>query len=397
MAQARSRARERAVTLGRVASIDQVNEALADRLEDLLPELIGGQRRRHEWIALSTSQGGIGDSLAVDMRPGRRGRWYHAAAGVGGDPLGLINYARFNNADMKRAFAWARDFLGGKIEPETEKDRELRLARIASAERKERREERERRGRARWLFFSKAEPKWAGTPAWHYLNNRLGGRLAKLGHLPGCIRYMPALMNAQLGVELPAMLASVVDADGEMIALHRTWLINRDGSDQGWDRLRASDVGGEGVFGRTRDGRELNGKKCLGKFQGGTIRLWAGARIHQDTGEVKRGLPWPELKGRHSIMLAEGIETGLSLALAMPERRIVTTIAIEGFANVILPPCFTQVTIAADRDDNNKATAAAIERAKTYHAGEGRQCTVVYPPEGIDDWNTALKEAGRVA
>ena len=386
-----------------VVSIGQINEALADRLEDLLPELIGGREYKGEWIAASTRDGGLGDSLSVNLRGAKRGQWYHFATGLGGDPLGLINYARFGNVDMKRAFAWARDFLGGNIEPETEKARELRLKRLAALRRKEEREEQKRRGNARWhfLYDPKTVKDWAGTPAWHYLNNRLGGRLDRLGHLPGCIRFHEGLYNSQLStkerrVELPAMIAGVVNAAGETVALHRTWLVKRGAGDDSWDRLREEDLSAYAA--RTSDGKDLKGKKVLGSYRGSTIRLWAGYRINRETGEAKLGVQWPRLPAGSSIMLAEGIETGLSLALAMRERRIVSTISVDGFADVELLPCFSTVTIAADRDPGNKQTAAAIDRAKVAHAGAGRHCTVVYPPEGIDDWNTALKEVvGRVA
>ena len=325
-----------------VASLDQINEALADRIEDLCNELIGGRQSKGEWIAASTREGGIGDSLSVQLRGSKRGKWYHHAAGVGGDPLGLINYARFNNNDMKRAFAWARDFIGGKIEPETEKNREL-------------------------------------------------------GHVPGCIRFHPGLYNSQFGQELPAMIAAVTNMEGEMIALHRTWLVERE--DGTWDRLRPTDTG---RYGQTSDGKELKGKKVLGGFRGGCIRLWSGYRIEKKTGEVKLGEQWPRVAAGSQITLCEGIETGLSLALAMKDRRIVATISIDGFADVMLPQCFSRVTIAADRDEKNErqkaATQAAIERAKAAHAAAGRHLQIVYPPEGIDDWNTALKQVvGRVA
>lgn len=379
-------------------TIEQLNEALADRLEDLLPDLIGGQERKGEWYALSTRDGGVGDSLSVHTRGAKRGRWYHHAAGVGGDPLGLINYVRFNNADMKRAFAWARDFLGARIAPETEKDRELRRQRLQAADRKLRREERERKGRARYYWHQLAQRDIAGTPAWHYLNNRLDGRFARLGHVPGCIRFMPELLVSQLStrdrqVKLPAMVTGIVDASGEQIALHRTWLVKRGAGDDSWDRLRAGDVATYADC--TSDGRELKGKKVLGSFKGGTIRLWPGNRVDTKTGEVKRGVGWPHLGPNSAIMLAEGIETALSLALAFPERRIVSTVSVEGFADVVLPPCFQRVTIAADRDDGNAAVARALDRAKEMHAAAGRNLTIVYPPEGIDDWNTALKAAGR--
>jgi hypothetical protein len=214
---------------------------------------------------------------------------------------------------------------------------------------------------------------------------------------------MPELLNSQLStpnapIKLPAMVTAIVNAQGEQIALHRTWLVQREeGDDTTWDRLRPEDAISRFSM-ATTDRKELKGKKVLGSYRGGTIRLWAGNRTNVDTGEVKRGVSWPRLGPGSSIMLCEGIETGLALALAMPERRIVTTISVDGFADVDLPPVFTKVTIAADRDPENKSTAMAIERAKETHALAGRHVTVVYPPEGIDDWNTALKKiAGRAA
>ena len=375
------------MTVPALITIDQLNEALSDRLEELLPELIGGAKRGKEWIAASTREGGIGDSLGVALLGYKRGKWFHHAAGVGGDPLGLIAHARCNG-DMKAAFAWARSFLGGKIPEETEKDRALRAQRLRTAERKERREQRALSGQARYEFFQKAQSNIIGTPAGAYLDNRLGGQLARLGRMPGSLRFHPALRNSQLDRDLPALVASIVDAQGEMIAMHRTWLVERDGV---WDRLR----GGVEFEGWGKDGREVAGKKVLGKFQGGTIRLWAGESVDGETGEVRRGVGWPKLGPGASIMLAEGIETGLSLALALPARRIVCAIAIEGFAQVVLPPCFSDVTIAADRDPGNPAAAGALDRAKQAHAAAGRTCRVVYPPEGIDDWNTALKQAAQ--
>lgn len=102
------------------------------------------------------------------------------------------------------------------MEPETEKNRELRQRRQRAAQRKEERDERNRRGKARYhfLFDEKTVADWKGTPAWEYLDNRLEGRLAQLGHVPGCIRFHPGLYNSQLGRELPAMIAAVEPPNG---------------------------------------------------------------------------------------------------------------------------------------------------------------------------------------
>lgn len=364
-------------------SIDQVNELLAERLEQLLPELIGGGRTRNEWIGAPTRQGGFGDSLIVALRGTRRGRWFHHAAGVGGDPLGLVNYCRFSNNDMKAALAWSRQYLGGELRPESEADRAARRARQAAQLAAEEREAKSVARRARQIFFE-ADENWQGTPAWHYLNNRLCGYLPRLGHLPRSIRFLPALPNTQLGHDLPAMVAAIVNLRGDMIAVHRTWLIQRGAGDAAWDRLRESD-GDALTQGRgTADGRPLNGKKVLGACKGGAIRIWPGER------DGRRGPSWSRLADGASITLAEGIETSLTLALTDRRRRVACVISSEGFATVALPAQITDVTVAADADPENKATRRAIERAVQAIGDSGRTGKVIYPPVPYDDWNSLL-------
>jgi hypothetical protein len=364
-------------------SIGQVNELLADRLEELLPELIGGHAAHGEWITASTKEGGLGDSLVVVLKGRKRGLWYHHAAGVGGDPLGLVNYVRFHNADISAALRWARQYLGGAIQPESDADRKVRSQLKAKRERADEEERHTQRQRARRLFFG-ADTRWRGTPAWHYLNNRLCGRLDRLGRPPACIRFAPSLLNAQLGRELPAMLAAIVEPNGTVVAVHRTWLVKRDLDDATWDRLRETDATA------TPDGKPLAGKKVLGSWKGAAIHIWPGGRVDRRTGEVRRGLPWSRLVAGEEVTLAEGIETALTLALIAPERRVACVVSSEGFASVVLPPAFNRVVVAADRDPGNKATATAIERAERTFAASGRHSVFTYPPAPFDDWNSVL-------
>lgn len=374
-----------------LSSIDQVNELLADRLDDLLPDLIGGHASRHEWIAGDSAHGGLGNSLAVVLRGARRGQWFHHAAGVGGDPLGLICYARFNNTDMGGALAWARQFLGNELKPESQAERQARLERrqrqAAAQATADARDERWQRERARRLFFE-AQQDWRDTPVWHYLDNRLCGYLARLEHRPRSLRYMPALHNEQLRCDLPAMVAAVVSLTGELIAVHRTWLVKRGAQDDTWDRLREHDTT---TYGATHDGEELRGKKVLGAWKGGAIRLWPGIV------NGRRGLPWSRLKPGQAITLAEGIETSLAIAVAEPARRVACVLSSGGFASVVLPPAFAMVSIAADRDVANKQTHLALERAKQAIASAERQGEVFYPPVPFDDWCGVLEGVVRHA
>lgn len=363
-----------------LVTIDQINEMLADRLEELLPLLVAGRAVRGEWISASTKDGGLGDSLTVALKGRKRGAWYHHAAGVGGDPLGLVNYARFHNADMKAALAWAREFLGGAIEPDSERAHQRRQRRAAAVAAEQERDERNYRGRARYLWLVKAQD-LPGTPAWHYLNNRLGGYLPRLGRLPRALRYVPNLYNAQIDVELPALVGGVVDLAGELIALHRTWLVRRGLSDDTWDRLRESDTK---TFGPSRDGKELVGKKVMGASSGGAIRLW-------------RAWPHRAADENRNICLTEGIETGLTLALLKPEWRIASVLSCSGFAGVELPAEIRHVTIAADNDPDNKATKIALAHAAAAIAEAGREGAILFPPVPFKDWNDVLGDCIRRA
>jgi hypothetical protein len=79
----------------------------------------------------------------------------------------------------------------------------------------------------------------------------------------------------------------------------------------------------------------------------------------------------------------------------MPEQHIVSVIAVSGFADVVLPQCFAHVTVAADRDPNNTATAQAIERAKHMISESGRNGLITFPPPPHDDWNSMLNHFAR--
>jgi hypothetical protein len=382
-------------------SIEQINIALADRLEEWLPHLIGGMQHKQEWIAGSTSEGWIGDSLQVRLvrKTGRpRGAWHHFATGKGGDPLGLYAYVR--GVTMYEAVKWAKEYLGGHIPVETGEQRAKREARAKSEAKRAEEDQVKAASKGRWIFFQKSTPLSDDPakfgPVEHYLTDRRKIPFAKLGHVPGCIRFCPDLWCEQLEANLPAMVAAIVNIKGEQVALHRTWLIERE---DGWDRLRDFDAPKRNELGKPigRDGLPFVGKRVMGSWMGGTIRLWAGNRMNEKTGEIKRGVGWPHVGHGSSIILCEGIETGLSLAVAMKHRRIVATIASAGFASVLLPEAFTDVTLALDRDDDNKVMKRVVANAVETLTAQRRVVRTVYPPEGVGDWNDFINRKGRAA
>jgi len=373
-------------------SIADVNAALAATgvLERLLPDLIGCSHenaRRGEWWADSTRDGGPGDSLVVVTKGAKRGIWCHHGGGqIGGDALGLIAYAK--HLPMKDAYAFALDWLGGRVPTLSDEDIRRRALAAKRAAVDAERQAKANRVLARRIWFRELQDQILDTPVEGYLAGR-GISLRKLSthwnHVPGCLKFAPALDHPQLGRKLPAMVACYVNLAGELVAIHRTYLVQRDGDR--WDRVR------EEHEGRDRVGKPIKGKIVLGPTTGCCIRLWAGERVDPRTGEIKRGVPWSRAPENSEITLTEGIENGFALASVMPARRIGATGSLAGLANVELPACFARVVLAHDRDDGNGAARLGRERAVAAHRTAGRECLPVGPPPGIQDWNDMLRRA----
>lgn len=365
-----------------IVSLDQVVAALTERLEDWLPGVVGGgysDRSKREWMAARRAEGGPGDSLLICMSGPKRGTWCWHALGRGGDALGLVAIVKFGD-NMKAAYGWARDYLGGTLQAETDADRERRLRAQRQAAAEAERAAKQNRGAARRIWFHQCtragggSETIAGTPAEAYLAER-GISLKALGHVPGSLRFAASLPHPSLDASFPTLVAGAVDLAGELAGVHRTFLVQRNGR---WDRVRPEHEGAKGKAG-------------LGTWKGAAVRLWRGERVNPATGEIKRGTGWSQAPDGSSVTLVEGIENGLSLALVMSHRRIAACMSIEHFAFVALPPAFEFLTIAGDNDRGNRQAEAAIAKAVEVHVAAGRQVKLVMPPAGVKDWNDMLR------
>jgi phage/plasmid primase-like uncharacterized protein len=184
----------------------------------------------------------------------------------------------------------------------------------------------------------------AGTTVEAYLRSR-----QIEGLLPPSLRSLPNHPHSPTGKKWPVMLAAVVDADGKLRALHRTYL-RSDGSGK-------ADV--------------EPAKMTLGSIRGFSSHLG-------DAGE--------------ELAVAEGIETGLSFQLSTG---IPTWAALNtgGMRTLLLPPrpLASFVTIAADADEPGlKAAEAAAARWRA----DGRHVRIVTPPKPGLDFNDMLNKAG---
>lgn len=368
-----------------LVDIESINKALVERLESWLPGLIGGQVRNGVWKAGHKDDGWIGSSLEVTMSGTNAGLWVHYGnSNKGGDALGLINYIKFGDADMKAAFAYARDdILEGKTVELTKEERARIAAQRARQDEEAARKKAWREKLAASIFLDECRD-IIGSPVERYFRDERDLDLRRLPYRIRALRYHPALEHPQLKRKLPAMVAAVVHGGGKTRGIHRTWLVERRGR---WDRVR-----GEGFEGFDAEGVEIDGKLSLGTVLGGAIRLWPGLRESERiAGKWIRGYSWHDAPAGSSITIAEAIEEGMTLAVAMPRNRVACGTAVNAFRLMELPPQFGRVVLAGNRDKPGSEADEALKRGLQARLEEGRAAVIVQPPDGHKDWNAWWK------
>lgn len=201
---------------------------------------------------------------------------------------------------------------------------------------------RERKQAMAQRLFAGSTPTGSSNPAGLYLARR------GLAHLIGCpaLRYRGDCWHPE-GGRLPALVAEVLDAAGQPIAAHRTYL-TPEGTKAGADPVKAS----------------------LGPIWGGAVRLTP------DTA------PPPEL------VVGEGIETAGSAGLLLGLPAWAAVSAGNLAAGLILPPEVRAVTVAADPDPPGRK--AAHDAAVRWRA-EGRTVHVATPDAPGQDFNDLLR------
>jgi len=199
----------------------------------------------------------------------------------------------------------------------------------------ERRADAQRRAGQAERIWQEAQP-IAGTAAEAYLRAR-GITCA----LPHTLRFHPACWHGPTAQRFPAMVAAVAAVEGDSFAVHRTYL-RPDGSGKA--------------------GLEGGDKLMLGSTAGGAVRLTDGP-------------------GR--LVVAEGIESGLSLACGLLDgpATIWAGLSTSGLRGLHLLARLGRLTIACDGDTPGRAAAHALaERASAL----GWQVDICDPGDGAD-------------
>jgi phage/plasmid primase-like uncharacterized protein len=172
-----------------------------------------------------------------------------------------------------------------------------------------------------------------GTLVQPYLNSR-GITIAP----PSSIRFIALRKHVEFGWSFPALLAGLQDRDGRFSGVSITWL--------------AADGSGKAPVDPVR--------KSYGLLRGACVRLApAGERL----------------------ILCEGVETGLSITQACPELPVWCALGASNLAQVELPACVKEVTIAADGDEAGERGART---AANQFLRQGLTVKIARPEPGRD-------------
>lgn len=257
-------------------------------------------------------------SLAVDLK---KNTFYDHQAGEGGGVLDLVcREQRFTS--HREARDWLHD--KGLVEGDNSRNRQA--------------DDDTSRKRRFALEIWKASVDADRTEVETYLRGRHIAPPA-----PPSLCFHSNLKHGRTGLYFPAMVAGVQAPNGEVIAIHRTYL----------------QPGGHGKA-------QINQPKmALGALDDGAVRLAPAEKV---------------------LGLAEGIETSLS-AQQLFEIPVWATLSCGRFANVAISADVIELQIFAD---NGGPGRDAARKAAKHWAAAGKRVVIRRPPDPFSDWNDAL-------
>jgi len=360
-------------------SIEEIKGAAQARVLDVIAALGIRERPRGNYISMCNPvEKDRHPSFTIWIKGAATGAFKDHRGLAQGDIIDLVAYIKGWSAGPKKgrreALRWLADHLGLQ--------RLTAEQRAADAARSRARAQRETKARAEDLavkqarafqIFIEAYPltdTWPGSPAGRYLMARgidLGtfprgprGGLV----LPHAIRSSIAHDHRESGLSLPCMIACCTDCETHRaLAVHRTWLRR--------DCEGKADV--------------TPNKKVFPDFRGLVIPLWRGASGLSVREAAANGL-------RETLVLAEGIETALSAAIAAPEFRTWAFISLGNLQNVTLPECVDSVALHRENEWANAAAVKSFERGKAALEKQGRPVAEIAAPIG-KDLNDTLRGA----
>lgn len=323
-------------------SISDLTTALAHQAEAVCQHYLPNGRREGCYWMVGDVRNTPGRSMFVRLKgpdggKGAAGRWADAASGETGDLLDIIR-ERCGLTGFAETAREARRFLSlPPPDPREGPHPQPSSAATGSPE-------------AARRLFAMSQP-ITGTLAETYLRNR---GIAKL-HPSGPLRYHPRCYyrpDPYSATETwPAMIAAVTDLNGRITGAHRTWL-DPDG------------------FTRTHLGKAPldTPRRAMGHLLGHAVRFGTAQDV---------------------MAAGEGIETTLSLRMALPRMPMTAALSAAHLAAILFPAALRRLYIIRDDDT---AGDAAMDRLIYRTSAAGIEAIALSPRR--EDFNEDLRHLG---
>ena len=305
--------------------------ALAAQAETVCRHYLPNGRKQGNYWITGDIDDARGRSFVVRITgPGRAGKWNDYSNGEHGDLLDIVRH-RTGAATVNDAVAHARTFLALPETPRTPTSKAAPDPYDPTAI-----------ARRIWQHCRPI----AGTHAEAYLRARSIHRC----RYPA-LRFHPALTyrHGDRTERFPALVAAVTEPDGRIRGVHRTYL----------DPARASKA------------NVPDPRKTLGAMHGHAVRF-------------RNVTP-----GNQTLVVAEGIETLLSIATAMPAAASAAALSAPNLPAFTPPRDARRILIARDNDPAGQNAADALYRICIQKELDA----FVLCPSG-NDWNDDLVELG---
>jgi Toprim domain len=340
-----------------------VKAKLRNDAKALAQELVpGGKVHGHTYSSLPPHRSSDNPSaFAIYIGGNKAGGWIDFVTEETGDALNLIMLVK--GVSFKDAVAWAEDRYGLRGLNDEQREalsREVVKRQAVVDEAAE--EKRLKNIRNACRMFGEAIG-IEGTVADRYLQSR-GIDLALLPYRE--IRWLRFLPKATYWMDkarpqMPAMIAGMVDGAGGMKACHLTFL-KADGTAK-------ADVD--------------KPKLMWPEVKGLVIRL--------NRGKLNCTAEWAAENGRTSpLVLCEGIEDGLSLAVADPDLRVWAASSLSNLGNVPDHACASSFVVAQDNDWAKPQAQNAFTKAMKRLHSFNKPAVAVRSTVG-KDFNDQLK------
>lgn len=353
--------RDRAAMERDTADVKALLLASIDRLAaELAPE---GRRQGGYWVAKNPTRADRSAGSFWVHLTGKPGAWTDAATGDKGDVFGLIAYV-LGHAEFKDTIRWAKGWLGLADMPERDRARQVAKAR-QYVEDTSGVDDAEKAKKAFGLFVAAKQRPFLGSPADLYLQGR-SIDVRALGRMPGSIGWLPDCWCGFTRSKLPAMIAGFSNDAGAIVAVHRTYLAEERGQ---WVKAPIYIDG------------EQKARSIWPSYRGAAIRLWRGASklavAEADAAFDAHGV-------FEQLALVEGVEDGLSLALARPDLRIWAAGSLGNLGAISIPRCVDEVIVCADNDWSKLEAQKALGRAVDHIMAQDKTVSIARAHIGKD-------------